>query len=84
MEPQIQYAQTSDGVDIAFASMGEGSSLVVLPLPGMAHVQRLWGIFPNLVPPLTRTFRLIWYDLPGTRLSRRETGGSDGSPDQLR
>ena len=72
MEPQVQYTKTSDGVDIAFASMGEGPPLVVLPLPGMAHVQRIWEMFPNLLPPLTRTFRLIWYDSRGTGLSERD------------
>ena len=83
MEPQIQYAKTSDGVNIAFASMGEGMPLTV-PLPGMGHVQRLWALLPDLLPPLTQTFRLVWYDSRGTGLSRRETGGSDGSPNQLR
>ncbi len=29
MEPRIQYAKTSDGVDIAFWTMGEGPTLVV-------------------------------------------------------
>ena len=72
MEPRIQYAKTSDGVDIAFASMGEGPPLVVLPLPGMAHVQRIWEMFPNLLAPLTRAFRLIWYDSRGMGLSDRD------------
>ncbi len=29
MEPRIQYAKTSDGVSIAFWTMGEGMPLVV-------------------------------------------------------
>ena len=28
MEPQIQYAKTSDGVSIAFATYGEGSKQI--------------------------------------------------------
>ncbi len=72
MEPQVQYAKTSDGVDIAFASMGEGSPLVRVPQYGMAHVQRGWAMFPNILPPLTRTFRFIWYDSRGTGLSDRD------------
>ena len=35
-EPQIQYAKTSDGVSIAFASMGEG------PV-GCQNVIRIWS-----------------------------------------
>ena len=72
MGPQVQYAKTSDGVDIAFASMGEGPPLVSLPAPWLAHVQRLWAMFPNIFQPLTRTFRLIWYDSRGTGLSDRD------------
>ena len=71
-EPQVQYAKTSDGVDIAFASMGEGPPLVTLPLFAISHVQRLWAMFPNVFQSLTRTFRLIWYDSRGTGLSDRD------------
>ncbi len=72
MEPQIQYAKTSDGVDIAFASMGEGPPLIRLPSPGLNHVQRDWAMYPDLFQPLTRTFRFIWYDARGTGLSDRD------------
>ena len=72
MEPRIQYAKTSDGVSIAFASMGEGTPLVRVPLPGIAHAQREWAMFPNLYSRLTRTFRLIAYDPRGTGLSDRD------------
>ncbi len=72
MEPQVQYAKTSDGVNIAFASMGEGPPLVRVPTPGYSHVQRDWAMFPNVFQPLTRTFRLIPYDARGTSLSDRD------------
>ena len=81
-EPRIQYVTTSDGVNIAFASMGEGPPLVLVSTPGFSHVQRSWSMY--LYQPLTQACRLIWYDPRGTGLSRRETGGSDGSPNQLR
>ncbi len=71
-EPQVQYAKTSDGVNIAFASMGEGPPLIRLAQPGAAHVQRDWTMFPGIVPPLPRTFRLISYDPRGTGLSDRD------------
>jgi class 3 adenylate cyclase len=72
MEPRIQYAKTKDGVSIAFASMGEGPPLVRVPQPGASHVQREWAMFPNIFPPLTRTFRLVAYDSRGTGLSDRD------------
>ncbi len=72
MEPQVQYAKTSDGVNIAFASMGEGPPLIRMPQPGLAHAQRDWAMFPNISPPLTRAFRLTWYDPRGTGLSDRD------------
>ena len=72
MEPQVQYAKTSDGVSIAFASMGEGPPLVRVPSPGMNHVQRDWAMYSDVFQPLTSTFRLIWYDSRGTGLSDRD------------
>jgi class 3 adenylate cyclase len=72
MEPRIQYAKTSDGVNIAFASMGEGPPLVRMPSPGLNHVQQDWAMFPDFFQPLTRAFRLIWYDARGSGLSDRD------------
>ena len=71
-EPQVQYAKTSDGVNIAFASMGEGPPLISLRTPGTSHVQRDWAMYPGAFQPLTRTFRFIWYDSRGTGLSDRD------------
>ncbi len=34
MEPRIQYAQTKDGVSIAYWTMGEGNPVVVTPALG--------------------------------------------------
>jgi class 3 adenylate cyclase len=72
MEPRIQYTRTKDGVNIAFASMGEGPPLVRLPQPGFSHVQREWAIFSYIFQQFIRTFRLIWYDARGTGLSDRD------------
>ena len=58
MEPQVQYAKTSDGVNIAFASTGEGPPLVFLGSPGVSHVQKAWAMFPDLLEPLARSFRV--------------------------
>ena len=72
MEPRIQYAKTEDGVNIAFASMGEGPPLIRLMSPGIAHVQLDWAIYAAIFQPLTSTFRVIWYDPRGTGLSDRD------------
>jgi len=72
MEPQVQYAKTSDGVNIAFASMGEGPPLIRVPQVGVAHVQRDWAMFPKFLQRLAETFRLVSYDPRGSGLSDRD------------
>jgi class 3 adenylate cyclase len=53
MEPQIQYAKTSDGVSIAFWTMGEGSTPLVILSPLLfGHLTR------ELEVPQIRS----WYD----------------------
>jgi len=42
MEPRIQYARTSDGVSIAFATAGEGPPLLSVTVPAFSHVQLGW------------------------------------------
>ena len=42
MEPRIQYAQTKDGVNIAFWTLGEGMPLVQMPLIPWTHIQLEW------------------------------------------
>jgi hypothetical protein len=37
--PRIQYAKTSDGVNIAFWTLGEGPAVVLAPLPLGSHVR---------------------------------------------
>ncbi len=41
MEPRIQYAQTKDGVNIAFSTLGEGMPFVHMPFP-FSHLQLGW------------------------------------------
>ncbi|HEY5625315.1 MAG TPA: adenylate/guanylate cyclase domain-containing protein [Dehalococcoidia bacterium] len=75
MDPRIQYAQTADGVSIAFWTMGEGPPLVQMPAP-ISHVQlelqmpdnRLW--YERLAGKRT----LVRYDGRGFGLSDREIG----------
>jgi len=44
MEPRIQYAQTKDGVSIAFTALGEGMPLVYMPSQPWSHIQLEWQV----------------------------------------
>jgi class 3 adenylate cyclase/DNA-binding CsgD family transcriptional regulator len=70
IEPRIQYVTTGDGVNIAYATAGEGSCLIVAPSPPVSHVQHQWNVFPELYGGLVR-FRTICFDFPGSGLSDR-------------
>ena len=73
MEPRIQYAQTTDGVSIAFWTLGEGMPLVHMP-PAFTHIQMEWQI-----PEMRRWYervaekrKLVRFDARGFGLSERE------------
>jgi len=44
MEPRIQFAKTSDGVNIAFCALGQGEPLVVTPGNTLSHIQQEWQV----------------------------------------
>jgi class 3 adenylate cyclase/pimeloyl-ACP methyl ester carboxylesterase len=71
MEPRIQYAKTSDGVSIAYATAGDGPPLLVVPGP-FSHVQAIWETLAHVYQPLAERFHLVWYDGRGSGLSDRE------------
>ncbi len=83
MEPRIQYAKTSDGVNIAFWTLGEGMPLVHMPQPPISHIgeewrepeQRRWYEL------LARNHMLIRFDTRGFGLSQRNV--TDFSVDAL-
>ncbi len=73
MEPRIQYAQTKDGVSIAFWTLGEGEPLVHTPNHPLSHVELEWR-FPERrrwYEDLSRGRKLIRYDSRGSGLSER-------------
>src|SRR3990172_6479765 len=73
MEPRIQYAKTSDGVSIAFWTLGEGTALVQMPVLGYSHVQLEWQI-PEVrlwYGRVAEKRKLIRYDGRGSGLSER-------------
>ena len=75
MEPRIQYAQTRDGVSIAYWTQGSGGTpLVLLPWIPFNHLQLNWENPENrrLYERLSARRQIINYDGRGTGLSDRE------------
>src|SRR5437667_9058383 len=72
MEPRIRYAKTSDGVNIAYATAGDGPPLLMMAIPPLTHVQAIWETVAHLYHPLAERFHLVWYDSRGTGLSDRD------------
>ena len=77
MEPRIQYAKTSDGVNIAFWTLGEGEPFVHLPWAGLSHLELDWQ-YPECrrwYERLAEKSMLVRYDPRGCGLS--DTNVSD-------
>jgi class 3 adenylate cyclase/pimeloyl-ACP methyl ester carboxylesterase len=72
MEPRIQYAKTSDGVNIAYGEAGTGTAVILWAPAGFGHSEMAWRVFANLLHPLATQFRVIWFDSRGTGLSDRD------------
>ena len=70
MQPQIQYAKTSDGVNIAYYELGEGLPFVVLGLP--SHLSAEWRLQGAIYEALAKDVRLVRLDHRGFGLSDRE------------
>jgi len=71
--PQTRWAETIDGLDIAYQAFGEGPVVIVLIMPWITHVELDWG-FPQYAAFLRRlsTFaRVILFDKRGTGMSDR-------------
>src|SRR5438128_3156028 len=75
MEPRIKYAKTSDGVSIAYWTLGSGGTpLVLLPWIPFNHVQLNWENPENrrFYERLSSARQIISYDGRGSGLSDRE------------
>jgi DNA-binding CsgD family transcriptional regulator/pimeloyl-ACP methyl ester carboxylesterase len=79
--PPIQYCRTEDGVNIAYWTLGEGPTALVLSLPTLSHLELEWGIasFRSFYQTLARRFRVIRYSVRNARLS--DQGVADLSSD---
>ena len=74
MEPRIQYAKTSDGVNIAYYAIGRGPPLVRMPnMPG-SHLQLEWQIaeLRRSYEQIANQWTLVRYDPRGFGLSARD------------
>ncbi len=74
MEPRIQYAQTSDGVSIAYWAIGEGLPVIAVPPVPWTHLQLEWEDpdYRAFDERLARGKMLVRYDNRGSGLSDRE------------
>ncbi len=74
MEPSIQYAKTSDGVSIAFSTMGEGMPFVQMPGIPFSHIQLEWQIpeWRRWYEDLAEKRKLVRSDCRGCGLSERD------------
>jgi len=82
MEPRIQYAKTSDGVNIAYAMLGDGPPVVyVAGWPG--NLQKEWetDFAREFLTSIAQGVRLIRYDMRGSGLSDHDA--IDFSPEAL-
>jgi pimeloyl-ACP methyl ester carboxylesterase len=75
MEPQIQYAKTSDGVSIAYATMGDGEPLILVHGSWTDH--HSWDL---VAPSFAKRFRVVTYDRRGHSQSECPVG--QGTLDQ--
>jgi len=72
-EPEVRYAKTSDGVNIAYWAIGEGPALVAMPNSPWSNVQAEWRS-PNRASwfqRLAEGCKLVRYDHRGSGLSDR-------------
>jgi len=79
--PPIRYAKTSDGVSIAFWTLGDGPPLVILPNLLGSNVQLEWEADDRRAAfeRLARRATVIRYDWRGMGLSQRDR--LDSSPE---
>ena len=73
-EPRIQYATTSDGVSIAYYTLGQGPPVVVCSNIWASHLTENWkadGVAEAMLE-LAEYFTIVRYDGRGSGLSDRE------------
>jgi class 3 adenylate cyclase len=75
MDQQIRFCTTSDGVTIAYSTVGEGPPLVyVTGWPGHLAIELEAGTSRGLIEALSDGVTLVRYDMRGSGLSDRDGG----------
>jgi class 3 adenylate cyclase len=74
MEPRIQYARTSDGVNIAYFIIGKGIPMIVVPPMPWTHLEEEFSDpgYRAWYEHLARATTLVRYDNRGSGLSDRD------------
>ncbi len=74
MEPRIQYARTSDGVNIAYWTLGGGMPVVVMQPLMLTHLEMEWQIpgFREAHERASKACTVVRYDARGSGLSDRD------------
>ena len=72
-EPRIQYAKTSDGVSIAYYTLGDGPVIVTMPMLPWSHVEKERQVPSQrqLLDATATTRTVVRYDNRGSGLSTR-------------
>jgi pimeloyl-ACP methyl ester carboxylesterase/DNA-binding CsgD family transcriptional regulator len=71
--PPVRFARAADGTKIAYASLGDGPPLVLMPAIPFSHLEKLWEI-PELrrgLEHLAEQWTVVRYDPRGCGLSER-------------
>jgi len=78
-EPRIQYTKTSDGVNIAYFTVGQGPPLIMVPPIPYSHLELEWADRGHRAwdERLARGKTLVRYDNRGSGLSDREIESFD-------
>jgi class 3 adenylate cyclase/pimeloyl-ACP methyl ester carboxylesterase len=73
MDPRIQYAMTTDGINIAYSTTGKGTPLIHTPNAPVGHLTWEWRMpeFREWYELLSSRWRLVRYDGRGAGLSDR-------------
>ena len=75
VDARIRYVTTRAGFDIAFAEHGDGQPLLFAGAVPFCHAEQCASYNAQLFEPLTRAFRLAWFDFRGCGLSQRDCTG---------
>jgi pimeloyl-ACP methyl ester carboxylesterase/DNA-binding CsgD family transcriptional regulator len=74
MEPHIEFAASADGTRIAWTSVGDGPTLVLMPGVPLSNLEAEWRIptLRNAYGRLATQVRMVQYDGRGTGRSQRD------------